>query len=115
LPFLRQHGGRFASASGPNAGAISIQLKIIVSASAIVRRMAKKQYSLRLPGGRLQHGPESRARVCSNRSCERFGVLERLKCRILLKKGCPWMRAGVRECLLHFQQEPTREYIPEYI
>jgi hypothetical protein len=41
LPFLRQHGGRFASASGPNKGAISIQLNIVKSESAIVRRIAK--------------------------------------------------------------------------
>jgi hypothetical protein len=41
-------GGRFASASGPKSGAINIQLKTTVSESAIMRRMAKKQYRLRL-------------------------------------------------------------------
>jgi hypothetical protein len=42
LPFLRQHGGRFALASGPNSGAISIQLNNIISESAIMRRMAMR-------------------------------------------------------------------------
>jgi len=46
LPFLRQQAGRAASASGASSGAISIQLKIISSESAIERRIVE-QYSLR--------------------------------------------------------------------
>jgi hypothetical protein len=41
LPFLRQQAGRLTSASGANSGAISIQLKSIISATAIERRIAK--------------------------------------------------------------------------
>jgi hypothetical protein len=47
LPFLRQQAGRFGSAPEPKAGTISVKLKITVSASAIVRRISKKQYSAR--------------------------------------------------------------------
>jgi len=39
LPFLRQHAGRLASASGASTGAISIQLKSIISEIEIARRI----------------------------------------------------------------------------
>lgn len=39
LPCLRQHGGRLASAAGANCGAISIQLKIVRSRTAVARRI----------------------------------------------------------------------------
>src|ERR1039457_5409972 len=45
LPCLRQQGGRLASASGANSGAIISQLKIVSSERAIVRRVLTLQYT----------------------------------------------------------------------
>ena len=115
LPFLRQHGARFAPASGPNAGAISIQLKIVVSASAIVRCMAIEQYIPCLP--EADHKPDLivTARVRVRQSIRRAVWSHTASSMQDAAASGRRLCARVQDCLLHFQQEPAREYIPEYI